>query len=118
MDIIYIKSLSIETVVGLYDWERKIKQNIIFDIEMATDIRPAAASDDIKDTTNYKSISKRLIQFVGDSRYQLVETMAEDCAQLILSEFSVPWVKITLNKIGALRGAKDVGIIIERGSKP
>ena len=117
MDIIYISALSIETVVGIYDWERKIRQKVIFDIEMACDIRQAAASDDINDTINYKAVSKRLISFVSESEFQLVETLIEECAKIILTEFNVPWVKIRLNKIGALRGAQDVGIVIERGVK-
>jgi 7,8-dihydroneopterin aldolase/epimerase/oxygenase len=117
MDIIYIRSLAIDTVVGIYDWERKIRQKIIFDIEMACDIKKAALSDDIKDTVNYKAVCKRLIGFVEESQFQLVETLIESSADIILKEFDVCWVKITLNKVGALSGAQDVGIIIERGSR-
>ena len=115
MDTIFISDLRIDTVVGIYDWERKIRQTIILDIEMAVDISAAAASDDIKDTLNYKAVCKRLIEFVQASEYQLVETLIEECARLIREEFKVPWVRIKLNKTGALRGARDVGIIIERG---
>lgn len=117
MDIIYISDLRIETVIGIFDWERKIKQTVILDIEMAGDCRKAAVSDDVEDTVNYKGVAKRLIAFVGDSEYQLVETLAEKCAQLIMEEFGVPWVKLRLNKQGALRGARDVGVIIERGER-
>lgn len=117
MDIIYISDLRIETVIGIFDWERKIKQTVILDIEMAGDCRKAAVNDDVEDTVNYKGVAKRLIAFVGDSEYQLVETLAEKCAQLIMEEFGVPWVKLRLNKQGALRGARDVGVIIERGER-
>ncbi len=118
MDIIYIQDLRIETVIGIYDWERKVKQTVVLDIEMAGDCRKAAQKDDVEDTLNYKSVAKRLIEFVGSSEYQLVETLAERCAAVVLEEFQVPWVKLRVNKQGALRGARDVGVIIERGQRP
>jgi dihydroneopterin aldolase len=115
MDTIFINDLRIDTVVGIYDWERKIRQIVILDIEMATDIRVAAKSDDIQDTLNYKAITKRLVEFVQASEFQLVETLVEECARIIREEFGAPWVRIKLNKTGAVRGARDVGVIIERG---
>ena len=118
MDIIFLRDLRIDTVIGIYDWERRIRQTVVIDLEMATDIRKAAASDSITDTLDYKAVAKRLIQFVGDAQFQLVETLAERVAEVVLGEFGVPWVKVTLNKQGAVRGARDVGIIIERGAKP
>ncbi len=118
MDIIYINDLRIETVIGIFDWERKIKQTVVLDIEMAGDCRKAAENDNVEDTLNYKSVAKRLIEFVGNSEYQLVETLAERCAEIIMDEFQVPWVKLRVNKQGALRGARDVGVIIERGQRP
>ncbi len=118
MDIIYIRELKVDTVIGIYGWERQIKQTVIFDIEMATDIRPAAETDDIEYTLNYKAVAKRLIEFISKSHFQLIETLIERVAEIILTEFSVSWVKVQLNKRGALRGASDVGIIIERGIKP
>ena len=117
MDIIYLSDLRIETIIGIFDWERKVKQTISLDIEMATDIRQAAASDHIDDTLDYKAVAKRLIDFVGNSEFQLVETLAERIAEIILNEFQVPWVRLRLNKRGAIRGARDVGVIIERGNK-
>ena len=113
-DVVYLKDLRIETVIGIYDWERQIKQTIVLDIEMASDIAAAAATDNIEDALNYKSIAKRLIEFVGTSEFQLVETLAERIAQIIITEFGVPWLKLQVNKQGALRGARDVGVIIER----
>jgi len=115
MDIIFLSDLRIDTVIGIFDWERRIKQTVIFDLEMGADIRKAASSDHIDDTLNYKAVAKRVIHFVEASEYQLVETLAEKVAELILSEFDVPWIRLKLNKTGAIRGAKDVGIIIERG---
>ena len=117
MDIIYINDFRIETVIGIFDWERKIKQTVVLDIEMAGDCRKAAENDNVEDTLNYKSVAKRLIEFVGNSEYQLVETLAERCAEVIMEEFQVPWVKLCVNKQGALRGARDVGVIIERGQR-
>jgi len=118
MDIVFIHDLQIETVIGIYDWERKIKQIISLDIEMAADIAKAAQSDDIEDTLSYKSVAKRLIEFVEQSEYQLVEALAEEICKIIRGEFAVPWVKLTLHKPGAVRGSKSVGVIIERGEKP
>jgi len=115
MDIIYLNDLRIDTVIGIYDWERRIKQTVVLDLEMGADIRQAAASDHIDDTLNYKAVAKRIIGFVEESEFQLVETLAEKVAEIILGEFNVPWVRIRLNKQGAVRGARDVGVIIERG---
>lgn len=117
MDIIFIRELRVDAVIGIYDWERAIKQTLSFDLEMATDIAKAAASDHIDDTLNYKAVAKRVITFVEGSDFQLVETLAERVADLIRSEFAVPWLRLTLNKGGAVRGAKGVGVIIERGTR-
>jgi dihydroneopterin aldolase len=117
MDIIYLNDLRIETIIGIYDWERQTKQTVILDIEMGTDISKAASSDDIEDTVNYKAVAKRLFTFVGESEFELVEKLAESITDILLNEFNVPWCKLRLNKQGALRGARDVGIIIERGKR-
>lgn len=114
MDKIFLRQLEVETIIGIWDWEREVKQRVSVDLEMATDIRKAAASDSIADTLNYKNVAKRLIAFVGDSRFQLVETLAERIAEIVVTEFDVPWVKVSVNKPGAIRGSKDVGITIER----
>lgn len=114
MDIVFIKGLRIDTVIGIYDWEKTIRQPIVLDVEMGTDVRRGAATDKIEDALDYKAVSKRLKQFVGDSRFELVETLAERCAAIILDEFSVPWVRLSLNKIGAVTDAEGVGVVIER----
>lgn len=114
MDIIYLNDLRIDTVIGIFDWERRIRQTISLDLEMGVDIRRAAESDRIEDTLNYKAVAKRLLEFVGGSDFQLVETLAERVAEIVLSEFDVPWVRLRVNKQGAVRYARDVGVLIER----
>jgi dihydroneopterin aldolase len=118
MDIVFLRGLRIETTIGIYDWEKAIKQPVILDLEMATDVARGAASDRIEDALDYKAVSKRLKQFVADSRFELVETLAERCAAIIRDEFGVPWVRLTLNKIGAVSDSEGVGVIIERGQRP
>lgn len=117
MDIVFINDLRIETIIGIYDWERRVRQTISLDLEMGADIRRAAATDAIEDTLNYKAVAKRLIAFVGASEYQLVETLAERISEIVLAEFDVPWLRLTVHKPGAVRGSRDVGVIIERGSR-
>ncbi len=118
MDIVFIRDLQIETVIGIYDWERKVRQIISLDIDMATDIQKAASSDNIDDTLSYKTVAKRLIAFVEESEFELVEALAEKVCAIILEEFDVPWVRLSLSKPGAVRGSRSVGVIIERGQKP
>lgn len=113
-DIIFLNDLRVQTVIGIWDWERAIKQTVGIDLEMATDIRKAASSDSIQDTLDYKNVAKRIIEFVESSSFQLVETLAERIAGIIIDEFDVPWVKVRLSKPGAIRGSKEVGILIER----
>jgi len=114
MDKVFIEALEIECVIGIYDWERKIRQPVVLDIEMAFDNRVPAASDAIGDTLDYKAVSKRIIEYVGASSFGLVETLAERCAAIILGEFGVAHVRLKLSKPGAVRGSKAVGVIIER----
>lgn len=118
MDLVFIEDLRIETVIGIYDWERKIKQVVALDLEMAFDNRKPAASDKIEDTLDYKKISKRLIAFVEESHFELVETLAERCAQIVREEFGVTWLRLKLSKPGAVTGSKAVGVVVERGEKP
>lgn len=117
MDIVYIRELEIETIIGIYDWEREQKQVVSLDLEMGTDIGAAARSEDIENTLDYKAVAKRLIEFIEGSEFFLVETMAERIAEIVLEEFSVPWLKLRVGKPGAVTGSKDVGVIIERGNR-
>ena len=115
MDIVYIKQLEIETVIGVFDWEREIRQKISIDLEMATDIRKASETDNLDDALDYKAISKRLIEFVESSNFLLIEALAEHITTILIQEFEVPWLRLTLSKPGAISASKDVGVIIERG---
>ena len=117
MDIIFLGGLEVETVIGIYDWERTIKQKVIIDLEMTHDIKQAAETDDIAYALDYKTVSDRVAQLVENSEFLLVETLIETIANLLLQEFHIPWVRIRLNKKGAITRAQDVGIIIERGQK-
>jgi len=114
MDKVFIEGLEIEALIGIYDWERRIRQTLVFDLEMGFDNRVPAASDDIGHTLNYKAVSKRLIEYVSQSDFGLVETLAERCAQIVMDEFGIAWLRLKLSKPGAVRGARAVGVIIER----
>src|SRR5690606_1418124 len=116
MDKVFIEGLEIEALIGIYDWERRIRQPLVFDIEMAFDNTVPAATDDIDKTLDYKAVSKRVIGFVGESGFGLVETLAERVAAIILEEFQVRHVRVKLSKPGAVRGARNVGVIIERSA--
>jgi dihydroneopterin aldolase len=116
MDTVFIKGLEIETVIGIYDWEREIRQTVRLDLDLASNNRKAAVSDAIEDAVNYKAVAKRLIGFVGDSKFQLVETLAERICEIIIDEFGVTWVRLTLHKPGAVSGSESVGVSIERSA--
>ena len=118
MDKIFLDELKIDTIIGIWDWERKIRQTVVIDLEMSADIAKAAATDDVADTLNYKLVAKRLQEFVGGSSFQLVETLAERIAGIIRDEFGVAWCRVKVHKPGAIRGSKDVGVEIERGTIP
>ena len=117
MDIVYIRELEIEAIIGIYDWERETKQTVSIDLEMGCDNTKAAASEDIADALDYKAVAKRLISFVSESQFLLVETLAEEIARIVRDEFNVPWLRLRLGKPGAVTGSKDVGVIIERGTR-
>ena len=114
MDKIFVRDLQVKTIVGIWDWERRVPQTVSIDLEMAGDIRAAAAADTIDATFDYRAVSKRVSAFVAESRFQLIETMAESIARIVTDEFDVPWVKVAVHKPWAVRGSRDVGIIIER----
>jgi dihydroneopterin aldolase len=114
MDKIFIRALKTEAIIGIFDWERQVKQTVIIDIEIGADVRKAALSDSIKDTLNYKRVAKRVLGFVEASQFHLVETLAEHIAMLILEEFGIAWVGIVLSKPGAVRSSRDVGVALER----
>ena len=115
MDIIYLHGLKVDCVIGVWEWERQITQTITIDLDMGFDISAASKSDDLDDTLSYKDVSKRVESFVSESRFALVEKLVEEIAQLLIEEFSIQWCRVKINKYGAVRGAGDVGVIIERG---
>jgi dihydroneopterin aldolase len=115
MDKIFITDLRVDTIIGIFDWERTTRQTVSLDIEMSADIAKAAATGNIEDTLNYKTLSKAIENFIDASEFMLIETMAERVAEIILKDFGVKWVKLTLHKPGALSNSTDVGVIIERG---
>ncbi|MDX8406334.1 MAG: dihydroneopterin aldolase, partial [Mariprofundus sp.] len=106
----------VRTVIGIYDWEREIRQTVRLDLEMAWDISQASKSDDIKDTLDYKAVSKRLIGFVEASSFGLIESLAEHCARILIDEFNVPWLRLKMSKPGAVRGSENVAVLIERSA--
>ncbi len=116
-DIVFIEDLRINTIIGIYEWEREVKQTVALDIEMAADNSLPAASENIDDALNYKAVAKRLIAFTEESQFQLVETLAERLAEIIINEFKVPWLRLKLSKLGAVTGSRSVGVIIERGCR-
>ncbi len=115
-DTVFIRGLRADAIIGIYDWERNTRQNLILDLEMATDISRAAASEDIADAVDYEKISKRILAYVSDSEFQLIETLAERVAALVIEEFGVSWLCLTVHKPDAIEFADDVGVTITRGS--
>jgi 7,8-dihydroneopterin aldolase/epimerase/oxygenase len=113
-DRIFLHGLAVECIIGFIEWERRVKQTIVVDVEMPVDCARAAQSDEVADTLDYKKVAKRLIAFVEGSSFKLVETMAHRAAMLILEEFGVEWVRLSVNKPGAIRGSKDVGVAVLR----
>jgi dihydroneopterin aldolase len=113
-DIVYVRDLKAECVIGIYPWERRVRQTVRIDLDLAADNRRAAASDRIEDALNYKAVTKRVLEYAAASEFQLVETLAERIAEVLLNEFDLPWVRVRINKRGALRTAGDVGVVIER----
>lgn len=113
-DIIFLRGLEVECIIGFIDWERRIKQRVVIDLEMPVDCARAAVRDDVADTLDYKRVAKAVIAFVEASEFLLVETMAQRMAMLILREFGIEWVRIQVNKPGAIRGSRDVGVSLER----
>ena len=115
MDTVYIRGLRTEAIIGVYDWEREIRQPLVLDLDLASDNRAAAATDGIAEAVDYDAISQRVLAYVRDSRFQLIETLAERVAAIVLEEFGIEWLRLRISKPGAVAVADDVGVIIERG---
>ena len=117
MDIIYLHGLKVDCIIGVWEWERRIRQSITIDLDMGFDISAAGKSDALEDTLSYKDVSKRVEAFVRESEYALVEKLAEQISRILLTEFNIKWCRVKVNKFGAVRGARDVGVVIERGER-
>ena len=113
-DRVFLRGLSVECIIGFIDWERRVKQTVVVDLEIPVDCRRAARTDEVAETVDYKAVAKRVIAFVEESDFKLVETLAHRMAMLVLEEFSLQWVRISVNKPGAIRGSRDVGVCVER----
>jgi dihydroneopterin aldolase len=113
-DTIFLRGLEVECIIGFIDWERRVKQTVVIDLELPVDCRAAAIRDEVEDTLDYKKVAKRVIAFVEASEYKLVETLAHRLALFLLEEFGVAWIRLSVNKPGAIRGSRDVGMSIER----
>jgi len=116
MDIVFIRGLTVQTIVGVHDWERHTPRPVVLDLEMGSDVARGAATDRIADALDYDAITRRLTRFVSESRFELIETLAEGCAAILIEEFDVPWVRLVLHKPGAVGEGVDVGVAIERGA--
>ncbi len=116
MDILYIRNLKVDAIVGIFSWEKRIRQPLHLDLEIALDIRQAAATDNIAYALDYKTVSTRLTEYIRHSEWHLIETLAEKIATLLMEEFGVTWLRLCLSKPAALPAADSVGLMIERGS--
>ncbi len=114
LDIVYLHDLKLNCIIGIWEWERHTRQTVLLDLDLGVDIRQAALHDHIDDTVNYKTVAKRIAAFVEETPFKLVETLAERIATLVLTEFPVRWLRLKINKQGAINGAAAVGVIIER----
>ena len=117
LDIVFIRGLTIETIIGVHDWEKRTRRPVVLDLELGSDMRRAADTDCIAHALDYDAVTRRLAEFVGASRCELLETLAERCAAILHDEFGCPWVRLSLNKPGALGAGVEVGVIIERGHR-
>ena len=113
-DRIFLRGLTAECVIGFIDWERRVKQTVVVDLELPVDCRHAAVSDDVRNTVDYKKVAKRVLAFIEASEFKLVESLAQRLAMLILEEFAIEWIRLSINKPGAIRNSRDVGVVIER----
>ena len=118
MDIVYLHELRADATIGVWDWERRIRQTLIFDLELGTDTRAAGASDDLRDTIDYKAVADLVSGIAGTTEYQLIEALGEHIARDLLNDFNVTWLRLKITKQGVVRGVRDVGIVIERGTRP
>jgi dihydroneopterin aldolase len=113
-DRIFLRGLTTECIIGFVDWERRVPQTVVIDLELPCDCARAARRDAVADTVDYKTVAKRVLGWVQASQFQLVESLAHGLALLLLAEFPLDWVRVSINKPGAIRHSSDVGVSIER----
>lgn len=116
MDKLFLRELRVEAIIGFWEWERRVRQIVSIDLEIATDAKAAARADEVEAALNYERLAERVLEFVGGSQFKLVESLAEAIARIVVAEFGAPWVKVCVAKPGAIPRARDVGIVIERGT--
>ncbi|MDG2156159.1 MAG: dihydroneopterin aldolase [Gammaproteobacteria bacterium] len=117
MDIVFIRDLEIECIIGIWGWERKMPQTVNIDIDMGTDVTKASETEDIEHCVDYKSVSQSVTGLVKEGRFKLVETLADRVAVHIMATYHVPWVRIRVSKPGAVKHSREVGVMVERGSR-
>jgi dihydroneopterin aldolase len=113
-DRIFLRGLTAECIIGFIEWERRVKQTVVIDLELPVDCSRASVNDDVADTVDYKKVAKRVLSYIEGSELKLVETLAHRLALLLLEDFGLEWVRLSVNKPGAIRGSRDVGVVIER----
>lgn len=113
-DRVFLRGLTAECIIGFIDWERRVRQTVVVDLEIPVDCARAALTDEVADTVDYKKVAKRVLAFIEASEFKLVETLAHRLAILLLEEFGLEWVRLQVNKPGAIRNSRDVGVTIER----
>lgn len=117
MDIVFLNDLRVDVVIGISDTERRMPQKLIFDMELGTDLRRAGESDELSSTIDYRAVAERVAEHAGTSRYELLESLAESTASIVMKEFGAAWCRIRIAKRGVVPGVRDVGIVIERGAR-
>ncbi|MEQ8233598.1 MAG: dihydroneopterin aldolase [Gammaproteobacteria bacterium] len=117
MDIVFLNELRVDALIGVWEWERRIRQRLVLDVELGTDIRGAGESDDLTRTVDYKAVTDRIVEFTRASSYLLIEALGENLARTVLEEFDVRWIRLRIRKPGVLREVREVGIVIERGER-
>lgn len=113
-DHIFLGGLECQCIIGFIEWERRVPQTVVIDLQLPCDCARAAQSDSVADTVDYKSVAKRVLAYVGASQFHLLETLAQKLADLLLEEFALAWIRIRIHKPGAIRHSQDVGVAIER----
>ncbi len=117
MDKVFIKGLSIQTTIGFFQWEKEIKQTLVIDLAMGWNTANAALNDELAKTLDYADISVAIARFANDNPVDLIETLAERLASYLMTQYHIPWLKLSIGKPGAVHNAQTVGVEIERGNK-